>query len=169
MVSCVPPLETVGRTRWNPGILPSAARWRSTRKDTFIPEAHPRERMYSQGRHSWNVGIIFYRDPFFLFTRPCYVGFVKVTWLAGHFPNLLHFCRESFHFVAEKLKNEFSRVDFPDIESVSTKSIDVSDLNCKGWISTHISKEKSVHWRRILIILIILEIIFLDWDLDTSL
>lgn len=50
MVSCVPPLETVGRTRWNPGILPSAARWRSTRKDTFIPEAHPRERMYSQGK-----------------------------------------------------------------------------------------------------------------------
>lgn len=85
-----------------------------------------------RGRHSWNVGIIFYRDPFFLFTRPCYVGFVKVTWLAGHFPNLLHFCRESFHFVAEKLKNEFSRVDFPDIENVSTKSIDVSDLNCKG-------------------------------------
>ena len=45
-------------------------------------------------RHSWNVRIIFYRDPFFfffffffffLFTRPRYVGSVKVAQLAGHY------------------------------------------------------------------------------------
>lgn len=75
----------------------------------------------ARGKHLWNVRIIFYRDPFFFFYE--YVGSVKVAQLTGHSPNLLHFCRESFHFVAEKLKNEFSRVDFPDIENATTKSI----------------------------------------------
>ena len=110
-------------------------------------------------RHSWNVRIIFYRDPFFFFFFffSFFFFFLRDlgtsdpskwrSWPATT-PNLLHFSFwQSFHFVAEKLKNEFFSSGFPRHRKCIDK-IDVSDLNYKYkiilWISAHISKEKSI-------------------------